>query len=532
MPVPVDTLRDLLTDPATYPYDPEEIRLKQTHISVVAVAPPYVYKFKKPVDFGFLDFSTLEKRRDACEAEVRLNRRLCAHTYEGVVPLVRTGGQTRVDPEEETEASVVEYAVKMRYLPPEHFLHHRAEDERLTAADVDRVVRHLADFYHDRPSTPEIAEAGWIDRIRVSTDENFAQTEALAGDLLPRPTFEAVRYYTDRFFDQHATLFHQRRAGGFVVEGHGDLRLGHVHLTDEQVCIYDCIEFNERLRRLDWANDIAFLAMDFDVHGRADLGRHFVHRMQEALNDPALTTLIDFYKTYRAYVRGKVEGLQAADADLPPEERDESRAAAQRYYRRALRYAVNGGAPLVAVVMGTVGSGKSTQAEALAEALGWERVSSDRVRKSLAGVPLEAQPDAEARAQLYTSEMSARTYGALRDRALKRSTSPGGTGTILDATYSRRAERERLRSRLRAADVPYVFVECTAPDDILKHRLAARTASTAHGSDARLDDFDMLQERYEAPTALEDARHVRVSTEPDPTETTTDILKHLIRMED
>jgi hypothetical protein len=254
--------------------------------------------------------------------------------------------------------------------------------------------------------------------------------------------------------------------------------------------------------------------------------------MQEALNDPALTTLIDFYKAYRAYVRGKVEGLQAADADLPPEERDESRTAAQRYYRRALRYAVNGGAPLVAVVMGTVGSGKSTQAEALAEALGWERVSSDRVRKSLAGVSLEAQPDAETRAQLYTSEMSARTYGALRERALERSTSPGGTGTILDATYSRRAERERLRSRLRAADVPYVFVECTAPDDILKQRLAARTASTAHGSDARLDDFDMLQERYEAPTALEDARHVRVSTEPEPTETTTDILKHLIRMED
>jgi len=515
--------------PEIYPHDPDRVELEQTHISVVALVPPFVYKFKKPVDFGFLDFSTREKRKEACEAEVRLNRRLCANTYQGVVPLVETDAGYRVDPEDATDASVVEYAVKMRYLPHENFLHHRAENDRLDAADVDRVVQHLADFYEERASTPDIAEAGWIDRIRVNTDENFEQTQDLVGRLLPRPTYDALRYYTDRFLDQHAALFHRRRAGGFIVEGHGDLRLGHVHLTDDSVCIYDCIEFNERLRRLDWANDIAFLAMDFDVHGRSDLGRHFVDRMQEALDDPALATLIDFYKTYRAYVRGKVEGLQAIDADLPPDERDESRAAAQAYYRRALRYAVNGEAPLVAVVMGAVGSGKSTQANAVADALGWEHVASDRVRKSIAGVPVNQRPDAQTREQLYTPDRTAQTYATLRDRAIERATS-GRVGTVLDATYSRRAERERLRSRLRAADVPYVFVECTAPDDVLKQRLATRNTGTAHGSDARLDDFAMLQQRYEAPTALEDARHIRVSTEPDPDATTTEILKHLVRL--
>jgi predicted kinase len=251
--------------------------------------------------------------------------------------------------------------------------------------------------------------------------------------------------------------------------------------------------------------------------------------MQEALDDPGLATLIDFYKTYRAYVRGKVEGLQAADEDVPPDERDESRLKAQDYYRRALRYAITGNAPTVVVLMGAVGSGKSTQAAAVANALGWAHVSSDRVRKSLAGVPLDGRPYAATRDQLYTSEMSARTYAALRDRALEHARHDG-TGTILDATYSRRAERDRLRAQLRAADVPHVIVECTAPDAVLKQRLREREASTAHASDARLNDFDALRDRYEAPTALEDPHHVRVSTEPPRVETTTKILKHLVRL--
>lgn len=528
MPVPVDTLRDLLADPATYPYDPEEIRLKQTHISVVAVAPPYVYKFKKPVDFGFLDFSTLEKRRDACEAEVRLNRRLCANTYEGVVPLVRTDGQTRVDPQGETEASVVEYAVKMRYLPPEHFLHHRAEDERLTAADVDRVVRHLADFYHDRPTTPEIAEAGWIDRIRVSTDENFAQTEALAGDLLPRPTFEALRYYTDRFFDQHAALFHQRRAGGFVVEGHGDLRLGHVHLTDEQVCIYDCIEFNERLRRLDWANDIAFLAMDLDLHGRPDLANHLVRHMVRGLDDPELPRLVNFYKSYRAYVRGKVEGMRSVEDEVPTEECAASRQRARTAYQWALRYMVAGSQPLVIAVMGRVATGKSTQAQAIADALGWEAINSDRVRKQAAGVPLHERGDDATREALYTRAMTEKTYDALFDTAVERGRA--GRGTVLDATFSRRAHRDRLRDRLGAAGIPHVFVELTADDETLRARLRRRATAGDVVSDARLEDFDMLRQRYEAPDALEDARHIHAVSEDDAEATTCDALKHLVRL--
>jgi Uncharacterized protein conserved in bacteria len=285
----IETLRDALSDPTVYPHEPEQVTLEQTHISLVAIVPPWVYKVKKPVELGFLDFSTLERRRHFCEEEVRLNRRLCEGTYQGVVPIVDTPEGLRVNPTDD-RGEAVEYAVKMRYLDPACFLDARVTRGEATEADVDRVVDTLRSFYTSRPSTPEVAAAGWIENLRVSTEENFDQTADQVGSALTRTAYDALRYYTDRFFDQHAALFHRRRAGGFIVDGHGDLRLEHVHLTDERVCIYDCIEFNERFRHLDVAEDVAFLAMDLDYHGRTDLARHLVARVERHWTIPTSTT--------------------------------------------------------------------------------------------------------------------------------------------------------------------------------------------------------------------------------------------------
>ncbi|MFB6248781.1 MAG: AAA family ATPase [Salinibacter sp.] len=526
----VDRLRDALADPAVYPHDPAAVTVRQTHISLVALVPPRVYKVKKPVDLGFLDFSTLEQRRHYCEEEVRLNRRLCEATYEGVVPIVATeDGGLRVDPPR-ADGEVVEYAVRMRHLDPEGFLHARLRRGAVAPADLDRVADVLCDFYTKRPSGPEIAAAGWIENLRVSTDENFEQTAGHVGSLLAEPVYEALRYYVDRFYDQKAALLHRRRAGGLIVEGHGDLRLEHVHLTDERVCIYDCIEFNERLRHLDVANDIAFLAMDLDLHGRSDLARRFAHRMAEALGDPELDALIDFYKCYRAYVRGKVEGLQAQDDEIPAAERARSRRRAHRRYQWALRYALAGDEPLVVVVFGRSGTGKSTQAAALARATGWAHLSSDRIRKRRAGVPLHRRSTAAERARLYDEEKTALTYRILQERAVARG--QADEGTVLDATYSDPDRRDRLRTALRAAGVPYAFVELTAPDATLRERLSTRDAHSATASDARAEDFEMLSARYQAPTALEDPFHVRVDTDAPPLETTLSLLKALIRLND
>ena len=523
----VEALRDALSVPSAYPHAPDRVDLVQTHISLVALVPPWVYKIKKPLDLGFLDFSTLSARRAACEAEVRLNQRLCPNVYQGVVPIVDTDEGIRVDPGGAEEAPVVEHAVKMRYLAHDGFLHNQLAAGTVTTATVDRVASTLASFYDARTSAPEIAAEGWIDRLRVNTEENFAQTTSIVGTHLPRPTYDALRRYTDRFYDTYAALLHRRRANGFFVNGHGDLRLEHVHLTNDCVCVYDCIEFNERFRYLDVASDIAFLAMDFDVNGRRDLSRHFVTRMQDQLDDPDLPTLLPFYKSYRAYVRGKVEGMRAAEGEVPAAERRASRMRARRFFQWALRYAVAGPEPLVVIVMGRSGTGKSTQAAALADCLGWTHLSSDRIRKTRAGVPLHVRPDADTRTHLYSDRMTAATYATLRTRAVERARRH--ESTVVDATYSHPDAREQMRSTLRAAGIPYVFVELTADDATLRDRLGQRDGETTI-SDARAEDFDMLTRRYQAPTALEDACHVRVSTTGTPTATTTTILDTLVAL--
>ena len=519
-----DELLACLEDPDAYPHGPDAVEIIQTHISYVAIAPPYVYKVKKPVDFGFLDFSTLDRRKHYCEVEVELNRRLCPSIYEGVVPISRTDAGLVL----ESDANVVEFAVKMRKLSDEGFSDARLQRGALTTDDLDRVAARLQAFYEARTSSPEIAAAGRTERLRVNTDENFEQTEEHIGTLLSRPAYETLRYATDRFYDQHALLLNRRRAEERIIDAHGDLRLEHVHLTPERVCIYDCIEFNERFRHIDLANDVAFLAMDLDLHGRPDFANHFVRRMTRGLKDPELPRLVDFYKSYRAYVRGKVEGMRSLEEEVPPDERANSERRARTAYQWALRYMVAGSHPVVIAVMGRVGTGKSTQAETLAEALGWEAINSDHVRKQQAGVPLHERGDDATRDRLYTQEMTEATYEALFDAATERA--ENGQSTVLDATFSRRRHRDALRERLQAADVPYVFVELVANDATLKRRLRAREQADGIVSDARLEDFEMLIRRYEAPNALEDARHIQVRSDDDPETTTLEMLKHLVRL--
>ena len=529
--IAAETLLQFLSDPASYPHRPGEVELLQTHISYVALAGSYVYKVKKPVDLGFADFSTLEKRRHFCEEEVRLNSRLCAPIYEGVVAIVRSGEGLAFAEDAKGDAAA-EYAIKMRRLPEAQFLDRRLERGAAGAEDLGRVVKKLASFYGRQSASDEIAAWGRPERLRLSTDENFEQTRACIGTSLSRPAYDAIRGYTDDFLAGRATLLNRRRAGGYVVEGHGDLRLEHVHLTPpgsgaEHVCIYDCIEFSKRLRCVDVASDVAFLAMDLDFRDRPGLSRAFARQMADVLGDPELLQVLDFYKCYRAYVRGKVEHMRGEEDEMAEAEREKSRKRAARHFQGALQYAAAGSGPLVLVVMGRVGTGKSTQAETLGAALGWEVARSDRVRKEQAGVPLRTRGDEAERAALYAEERTQETYAALRGRALRRAEER--QSTVLDATFGKRAQRDSLREALRAQSIPYCFVELTAPDSAVKERLRARGEAPPL-SDARLEDFEALSAAYELPGALEEAYHFRVSTDADSEDATTEILRHLVRL--
>lgn len=515
-------LMAFLKDSASYPYHPASVRLVQTHASFVAIASPYVYKVKKPVDFGFLDFSTLAKRKHFCEQEVALNRRLCGSIYEGVVPIHQAGDGLSF----EGGGPVVEYAVKMQELAPEGFLDRLLARDAVGQEEIDRIGEALVAFYRSQSSPLAVAAWGRIEKLRVSTDENFDQTAPFVGDLLPRAGFEAIRQFTDAFYTNRRALLERRRRDGYIRDCHGDLHAEHIHLSERSVCIYDCIEFNERFRYIDVASDIAFLAMDLHFNGHPELSRYLVRRVAAALGDDDMPALLPFYACYRAYVRGKVELLRSEEDEVPSAEQAASRDRSRRYFQLALQYAVTGGGPLVVVVMGQVGTGKSTVAEALAGLLGWEVVSSDRTRKTLAGVPLCKRGTASERTHLYSHEQTQQTYAALSDQALLNARA--GRSTLLDATYGSPAHRSMLRRTLQEARIPYVFIEMVAPASVVRARLRQREGATGLLSDARLEDFDLLNARYEAPTAADDTHLLVVSTEPTLEQTLVFILERLI----
>lgn len=503
-------LLDFLKQPESYPHQTEDVKHIQTHISHVFIAPPFVYKLKKPVNFGFLDYSSLEKRQKFCKREVTLNRRLCEGIYIGVVPIVREGDQLVLEPED-GKGEVVEYAVKMRQLPEEYFLHRYIEEDKLTNEHLDRVAGTLADFYNDQQPDEEVLKWGEIENIRFNTDENFSQTEQFIDQTIDANAFKAIREFTNRYFEEHHDLFKKRIEEKRVIDGHGDLHLDHIHITPQKVRIYDCIEFNERFRYGDLAADLAYLAMDLDFAGRWQEGHYFIDRMAENLDDPDLYRIIDFYKCYRAYVKGKVKSLQSTEEEMSKEERQKAAELARQYFDLALRYALLGSHPMTLLFMGRVGTGKSTLSEHFANKLHTERFSSDIIRKTIAGLPLDERTPESRRDKLYSYEMSQKTYEKLRGKA--GSSLEQGKNVILDATFSNKGDRIQLAKKLADIGCNYVFIEAEASDETIIERLKNRDQQTEVVSDARFEDFEKLSGAYSPPDEIEDDHLIRINTE-------------------
>jgi aminoglycoside phosphotransferase family enzyme/predicted kinase len=494
-----------LESPASYPHQPAEVSAIQTHISWVFIAPPFVFKVKKPVNLGFLDFSTLEKRQHFCQREIELNRRLCPQVYLGAVPIYETDFGFSFEPSGET----VEYAVKMTELPHGWFLSELLEKNLVGEKEINRVISTLHRFYQSETPTPEIERWGTPEKLKISTDENFAQVEPFVGKTISSAAFGAIRHFTDQFYIANDDLFHERILRHRILDCHGDLHLDHVHLTPEATTIFDCIEFNDRFRFIDIANDLAFLAMDFDFEGRSDLASLLLQNAARKSGDAGMVKVANFYKCYRAFVRGKVESIQATEKETTnPQEHERQ---ASRYFRLALRYAIAGSQPLVLVVMGGVGSGKTTVAKQLASELDWPVFSSDEIRKTLAGVPLAQRTPSELRHKIYSADMIQRTYTKLIENGLavirrsqdRRSRSDATrAGAILDATFSTRALRKLLRDKCWKANVQFQFVDLEVDPGEIKERLKARDEKTNETSDARLEDFEKLNATYERPSEL------------------------------
>jgi len=329
----ISSLKKALLNPAIYSDHPGEIRLAETHISLVFLTGNYAYKVKKPVNFGFLDFTSIEKRKYYCEQEVALNRRLAPTLYLGMVRITEEDNKIALD----GKGGVVEYAVKMKQIPEEFLMNRLLEKKEVTFRMMEAISEKLVRFYFSAETSDRIKNFARPERVKQDTDENFEQTEKYIDVTIPSDVYQAVKEKTDQFYRTGEKVFYQRIKEDRIRDCHGDLRLEHI-FWGEEISIIDCIEFNERFRYTDVAADIGFLAMDLDYHSRDDLSDHLIQAYIGESGDHELMELLNFYKCYRAYVRGKVESFRLDDPNIPEEEKEEALKRARRYFDLAHRY--------------------------------------------------------------------------------------------------------------------------------------------------------------------------------------------------
>ena len=330
---------NFLLNPAAYLPAPEAVKLVQTHISYVFITDAFVYKFKKPVDFGFLDFTTLAKRHHYCQQELILNRRLCPSIYLDLVALEKTNGNFKLtSPAHANEDNTVEFGVKMKRMPEERMMANVIRSGSLTPAMIDSICDLLVPFYVKADGGPEIQEFGKPEAVSVNIFENFDQTESFIGSKsLSKSQFDRIKNFSTSFLQQN-DLFAERISAGRIRDCHGDLYSANICLADK-VYIFDCIEFNERFRFCDVASDIAFLAMDLDFHGLTSLSDHFVSRFVQQSADNTLIQMLNFYKCYRAYVRGKINLFTANTPEVDKPTKQQCLDMAEKYFQLAERYA-------------------------------------------------------------------------------------------------------------------------------------------------------------------------------------------------
>jgi uncharacterized protein len=457
-----------LLDPAAYPHPTDPIRLVETHISWVFLTGPFVYKVKKPRDLGFLDYTTLDRRRHFCGEEVRISGRFAPSIYRGAVPITGTPEQPRIGGEGEP----IEWAVQLVQFDEADRLDNRFAAGRLSAADCRALGAAIAEVEERLPVADVASGWGTAESIAIAVAVNFTALRERRPDVATRvDALEA--WLTERLAAAAATI-RRRIAAGRVRECHGDLHLANLVLHDGQMTAFDAIEFSPGLRWIDVANDVAFLAMDLESRGRPDLAAHVVSSWIEAADDHAALAVLPIYKVYRAVVRASVAALRTGDPAASAE--------TDRYLDLAERLTQ----PVPPALVGTCGpsgSGKSTVAAEVTGSLHAIRIRSDVERKRLAGMAATDRPvTADATAALYDEAVTRRVYDRLAD--LARTILAAGCRVVIDATCTRRWQRDALAAVARDTGAALVWVDFDVAERELVGRVTARAATGTDASDA------------------------------------------------
>jgi len=467
-----------------YPHSVKELRLVQTHASWVLLTGPFAYKVKKPVNFGFLDFSTLEKRQHYCEEELDLNLRLAPELYLDILPISREGGRFKLGGMQE----VREYCVKMRQFNDADLLSERINTKTFDRAWMDVLARDIADFHACAAQNPAINAFGapcyLLSHIDASLNTALRHPEAINKELihdLRRLCMHQTRHLAD--------CFEQRMAAKRIRDCHGDLHLGNIALYQDRPTVFDCIEFNPEYRAIDTLNDAAFLVMDCDARGHADLAFRFLSRYLEFSGDYGGMSLLPLFLSYRAGVRGKVACLLAEDAALGKDEKQTKLQEAARYFDLAAAYLTKPPAPLLYAVGGLSGSGKSHLALLGCGPARAVIIRSDATRKRIAGE--------HADLDLYGEAMNRLTYQAMFNAASTLLST--GWPVIIDATFLSTDERQRARNVATDASVPFRFAWIDAPEEKLREHIHQRIQKGTNISDAGLRVLGMQLAHYHLP---------------------------------
>ena len=489
-----ETLISAMQHPEFYDHPVERVELIQTHISWVLLTGSYAYKIKKPVDFGFLDFTTLEKRKHFCKEELRLNRRLAPDLYLAVVPITGTPEAPVIS----GTGTVIEYAVKMKQFDQHLLLNRQFEDGRLTATHMDQIADKIAGFHLTIEGVDKSSTLGDAATIYHPVQQNFEQLAPLIDTADAKRQLQRLKDWSEQQYNALKDELQQRKIQGFVRECHGDMHLGNIATIDDEITIFDGIEFNDEFRWIDVTSEIAFLVMDLYDQGAEAFAHRVLNRYLERTGDYAGLKLLRFYLVYRAMVRAKIASLRLTQAGLEEKERQQVMAQYQSYSNLAERF-TRPETPRLYITHGLSGSGKTVLSQRLVEQIGAIRIRSDIERKRLFGLTAETDSKSGLGSNIYGHEATRKTYQQLLD--LCAMILEAGYSVIVDATFLRGEDRAQFRDLAKKSGVEFMILSLEADPDTLRTRVSSRKSA---GKDASEADLKVLQHQLDTQQPLSD----------------------------
>ena len=462
-----DPLLAALMHPGLYDHPVEELQLIETHISWVILTGPYVYKIKKPVNLGFLDFSTLEKRRFYCEEELRLNQRLAPEIYLAVLPITGSAEQPQIA----GRGEAIEYAVKMVQFPQQAQLDRVLASGQLHSEQLDALARLVADFHQRVEVAGADSEYGDPEHVYQPVAGNFAQIRERISKEKYRKLVDDIERWSTSAFGSLRSVLQQRKSAGFVRECHGDMHLRNIAWVNDKPVVFDCIEFNPNLRWIDVISEVAFLVMDLQDRQQLPLAQRFLNSYLGYSGDYAGVGVLRFYLVYRAMVRAVVEAIRSQQKGISQKEQAEAETGFFTYLELAQHY-TRIDAPRLLITHGLSASGKSTLTRPLLEHLPAIRIRSDVERKRLFGIKAGKSRWADSKEGIYTSEATQATYEKLLKLAA--GVIDAGYSVIVDATFLKQDQRQPFRQLAEAKQIPFIILDFTASADTLRRRITER----------------------------------------------------------